>query len=432
MQPEKTPLAVFWFRRDLRLDDNAGLYHALNSGLPVLPVFIFDQNIISELPGDDPRITFIHKTLNEINTKLHEKGSSLLVLKGNPDEVLTGLSKEYNIRKIFYNRDYEPYALARDKKIELTLSGKGIEVHSFKDQVLFEPCEIIKEDGKPYTVFTPFKNKWAKHFHDKGLQLFKNPEAGSFYEAAHLLPSLTELGFVISEIEVRDFDLSVVENYARLRDIPSENATSFLGPHLRFGTISPRQVISLLEPGHETFISELIWREFFMQILFFFPKVVNQNFRSKYDGIIWRNREDEFKKWCEGKTGYPIVDAGMRQLNQTGFMHNRVRMVTASFLCKHLLIDWRWGEAYFAEKLLDYELSSNNGNWQWAAGTGCDAAPYFRVFNPYEQQKKFDSEYRYVKQWVEELDTSEYPRPMVEHSFARQRALDTYKKGINQ
>lgn len=241
---------------------------------------------------------------------------------------------------------------------------------------------------------------------------------------------MSDLEFGESVILVKDFQLSNVENYASLRNLPAEDSTSYLSPHLRFGTVSIRQIIHLLSPKDEVFLSELIWREFFMQIIFHFPKVVSQNFHSKYDRIQWRNKEDEFQLWCQGKTGFPLVDAGMRQLNQTGYMHNRVRLVTASFLCKHLLIDWRWGEAYFAQKLLDYELSSNNGNWQWAAGTGCDAAPYFRVFNPTTQMKKFDKASKYIHTWIPEYGTTDYAKPMVDHAFARARALEVYKNGI--
>lgn len=423
-------IAVFWFRRDLRLDDNTGLTAALKTGLPVLPVFIFDTNITVELPVNDPRITFIYKSVLNINQQMAQYGSSLLILQGDPLKVFTDISKLYNIRKLFFNRDYEPYALDRDKKINTFFEAEGTEVFSFRDQVIFEPGEIIKDNGEPYTVYTPFKNKWLSKYYSKGAALNPPVDFNGLLKINFKFPELKELGFTFSGISVKDFDLSVIDNYSETRNLPHLDSTSYLSPHLRFGTIGPRQVIARLQKKHETFLSELVWREFFMQILFFFPKVVNSNFKAKYDGIQWRNNEDDFQKWCRGETGYPMVDAGMRQLNSTGYMHNRVRMITASFLCKHLLINWQRGEAYFAGKLLDFELSSNNGNWQWAAGTGCDAAPYFRVFNPEEQRKKFDNNYEYIRKWIPEYGTPEYPSPMIDHSFARKRALETYKKGL--
>jgi deoxyribodipyrimidine photo-lyase len=423
-------VSVFWFRRDLRLEDNTALHQALTSGLPVLHLFIFDENILKELPKNDARVSFIYKTLSEINKKLNQKGSSLLCLKGDPEKVFEELTDRFEIARVYTNKDYEPYAIERDSTIKTELGKKGIQFHSYKDQVIFEESEIVKDDGKPYTVFTPYKNKWLKRFHSEPAKPITSTPFDNFFPSPFSFPKLSEIGFESSSIKVRDFDLSNLNTYSENRNLPAKDSTTYLSTHLRFGTISPRQVIAELTKSDETFLSELIWREFFMQILFHFPKVVNHNFKSKYDGIKWRNNEEEFEKWCAGKTGYPMVDAGMRQLNQTGFMHNRVRMITAGFLCKHLLIDWRWGEAYFAEKLLDYELSSNNGNWQWAAGTGCDAAPYFRIFNPIEQLKKFDKDLVYVKRWIPEFGSSDYPQPMVEHKMARIRALETYQLGL--
>jgi deoxyribodipyrimidine photo-lyase len=420
--------SIFWFRRDLRLEDNTALFKALASKNNVIPIFIFDENIVQELPTDDPRITFIYQRLKAIDDKLKKKNSSILCIKGKPLDVWKDLIQKYAIDGVFVNKDYEPYAKNRDQEIKRFLSAKGIKFFEFKDQVIFEELEIAKNDGLPYTVFTPYKNKWLELY---ASPLLKPPVSFSnFHKASYRFPTLEELGFSQSSIKIRDFDLEHVDHYGENRDFPDRDSTSYLSPHLRFGTISIRQVISQLKPESNVFLSELIWREFFMQILDNFPHVVIENFRSKYDGIQWLNNADDFEKWCMGKTGYPLVDAGMQQLNKTGYMHNRVRMITAGFLCKHLLIDWRWGEAYFAKKLLDYELSSNNGNWQWAAGTGCDAAPYFRIFNPLEQAKKFDRSQLYIKQWLPEYGTNKYPMPIIEHKFARIRALEMYKKGI--
>lgn len=420
--------SIFWFRRDLRLEDNTALFSAIENHKNVIPLFIFDDDILSELPIDDARVSFIYNTLENINVKLKEFGTSILCLKGKTVEVWRNLINTYSIAKVYVNKDYEPYAIKRDFNISELLGNHEIEFQSFKDQVIFEEKEIVKNDGLPYTVFTPYKNKWLSLFEKQMLKPLLNFQ--SFAKIIHPFPALQELGFTQSKIKVKSYDISRADGYSAKRDFPFIDATSYLSTHLRFGTISIRQVISELKPENSVFLSELIWREFFMQILFNFPKVINSNFRSKYDDIQWLNNMSDFDKWCSGKTGYPMVDAGMRQLNETGFMHNRVRMITAGFLCKHLLIDWRWGEAYFAKKLLDFELSSNNGNWQWAAGTGCDAAPYFRIFNPAEQLKKFDKSEEYVKKWVPEYNTNTYPKPIVEHKFARLRALEIYKSGI--
>ena len=356
----------------------------------------------------------------------------MYIIKDDPVSAWTSLLRDFDIAAVYFNRDYEPYAIERDSEINALLSGNGIMVHSFKDQVVFEADEIIKSDGNPYTVFTPYKNKWLERFAIR--TTFKEGLSGiksrNFVHSVFQLPSLEMLGFKKSLIIVRPYDLSVIASYDKYRDLPSADLTSYLSPHLRFGTVSIRKVMEITEKQNPVFMGELIWREFFMQILYHFPKVVTGNFRSKYDEIQWRNDELEFERWCNGETGYQIVDAGMHQLNRTGYMHNRVRMITASFLCKHLLIDWRWGEGYFAQKLLDYELSSNNGNWQWTAGTGCDAAPYFRIFNPDIQQKKFDPKKEYIMRWVENADKPTYRKKMVEHDFARIRALSFYKSGI--
>jgi len=423
-------IVAFWFRRDLRLEDNTALVKAMESGLPVLPLFIFDTHIINELDEDDARISFIYKQLQIIHRQLHSMESSLYIFRGEPLLVWEELLGGYDIQAVYANKDYEPYALKRDRELDKLLEKRGISLHLSKDQVIFEEGEIVKNDGLPYTVFTPYKRKWLDRFRlDTTLNLKTRPEGG-FYISSEAFPVLASLGFRPSPVEVRPFKLSNLKEYPQLRDLPAVDGTSYLSPHLRFGTISIRQIIARLGPSDEVFLSELIWREFFMQILFHFPHVVSRNFNPKYNGISWNNNEEDFDRWCRGETGYPMVDAGMRQLNASGYMHNRVRMVTAGFLCKHLLIDWRMGEAYFASKLLDYELSSNNGNWQWAAGTGCDAAPYFRVFNPSEQLRKFDRDLEYVKRWVPEYGSRAYVSPMIDHSFARNRALETYKKGF--
>jgi len=423
-------ISVFWFRRDLRMEDNTGLARAISSGFPVLPLFIFDTQIIDELPADDARISFIYKQLQKVHEQLVAWDSSLHIFKGEPLTVWKELLSRYQIQAVYLNNDYEPYALKRDRELGELLKSHGISLHSFKDQVIFEKGEIVKEDGTPYTVFTPYKRKWLEKFQRPALLSGAGDPGDGFLKVSLAFPRIEALGFTPSNTEVLPYDLSILKDYARLRDFPGPDATSHLSTHLRFGTVSIRQIIARLGPGDEVFLSELIWREFFMQILFHFPQVVTENFKPRYKGIEWLNHAGDFELWCEGKTGYPLVDAGMRQLNATGYMHNRVRMVTAGFLCKHLLTDWRMGEAYFATKLLDYELSSNNGNWQWAAGTGCDAAPYFRIFNPMEQLKKFDPDLSYVKRWIPEYGTPKYPVPIVDHKHARDRALLSYKKAI--
>ena len=429
-------ISVCWLRRDLRLFDNTSLYHALKSGLPVLVVFIFDTEILQKLPQKkDKRMAFIHDQLKKINKQLQEKGSSLLVFNNTPKKAFLKLLSEYEVQEIFTNEDYEPYAISRDREIKELAEKKGVEFHSFKDQVIFAKNETLKPDDSPYTVFTPYSKKWKERFYREDLPNFPSEE--------HLdklvkltkkeVPSLPEIGFENVDFEVPPAKVSegLLKNYEKTRDLPSLNGTSRLGIHLRFGTVSIRQIVLKAANFSETFLNELIWREFFMMILYHFPHVEHNNFRSKYDRIHWRNNEQEFELWCRGETGFPMVDAGMRQLNETGWMHNRVRMITAGFLTKHLLIDWRWGEAYFAEKLLDYELASNNGNWQWAAGTGCDSAPYFRIFNPETQLKKFDPDLEYVKTWIKNYKPG-YLEPIVEHKLARERALETYKKALNR
>ena len=417
---------IVWLRRDLRLSDNTALNRALEQDLPVLVLFVFDEEILSELPDSDPRVQFIHKELERLLLELKQKGSSLLCKKGSPLEVWKKLLSEFQIHSVYANKDYEPYAIKRDLEVKDLLKASGVQFHAYKDQVMFEESEVVKADGSPYTVFTPFKRKWFQQFEQQKPHTVKS---GNYLQCNFDFPSLESIGFKPSKINVPDYRLEHLSNYKELRDLPAKDNNTYLSPHLRFGTISIREVWEEIK-GEETLQAELVWREFFMQILYHYPRVVSEPFKEKYSLIEWRNNEDEFKRWCKGETGYPMVDAGMRELNETGFMHGRTRMVTASFLCKHLLIDWRWGEAYFAEKLLDYELSSNNGNWQWCAGTGCDSAPYFRVFNPALQQQRFDPKLEYINKWVPELNDFSYPKPVVEHKMARQRALDVYKSGL--
>ncbi|WPR71055.1 deoxyribodipyrimidine photo-lyase [Flavobacterium sp. NG2] len=427
----KEKVTIFWFRRDLRLDDNLGLYQALQSDFPVIPIFIFDDSILENLPRNDARVGFIYDSLAGINVTLNKIDSSLLVKKGTVMSVWESLIESYDIQEVHLNKDYEPYAIQRDHSVAALLQKNTIAFYSHKDQVIFEENEITKADGLPYTVYTPYKNKWLEKFKTLlPITAYATADYFSkFYQSNFDFPSLKNIGFEESAIKVKPHNLSQIKTYHETRDFPALNSTSYLSPHLRFGTVSVRKLAQWASKTNAVFLSELIWREFFMQILFHFPKVVTNNFKASYDGIQWRNNEEEFKKWCSGNTGYPMVDAGMRELNATGYMHNRVRMVVASFLCKHLLISWQWGEAYFAERLLDYDLSANVGNWQWAAGTGCDAAPYFRVFNPEIQLKKFDEKGIYIRKWIPEFDLG-YGEPMVEHAFARDRAIATYKAGI--
>lgn len=429
-------ISIFWFRRDLRLNDNHGLFEALSNNTNVLPIFIFDKNILDKLPKNDARVNFIHTQLQKINLQLQEVNSSLHVFYGNPIDIYQELLKNYDIISVYTNRDYEPYASERDKAILELLEKNKISFKSFKDQVIFEENEITKDDGNPYKVYTPYSKKWISTFTPEYAKPYSSEKLMRNFVKTnkHEIISLNEMGFENSAVQIPDYKISSthINEYEAKRNFPAINATSKLGIHLRFGTISVREAVNEARKSDNiTFLKELIWREFFMQILWHFPHTVTKAFKPKYDTIEWRNNKDDFKKWCEGKTGYPLVDAGMRELNETGFMHNRVRMLVGSFLCKHLLIDWRLGEAYFAEKLLDFELSSNIGNWQWVAGCGVDAAPYFRIFNPTTQIQKFDKQLEYIKKWVPEFQELTYPAQMVDHKFARERCLETYKKALD-
>lgn len=428
-------VTIFWFRRDLRLADNTGLYYALKEDTPVLPLFIFDKHILDDLKDkQDARVHFIHNTLSGMHEELQKIGSGILIKYGTPEEVYRALSDEYDIQGVYTNRDYEPYAKERDEAVKDILKEKDTPFYHFKDHVIFEKQEIVNGSGEPYKVFTPYSKAWLKKLETGHLHEFKITLSKEHFVQEQLeIPSLSAIGFEKSSIDIPplEFDKSVISKYDQQRDFPAKKGTTRLGIHLRFGTLSIRKAVQKAQDLNDTWLNELIWRDFYSMILANFPKVVTNAFKPAYDHIPWRNNKDDFEKWCNGQTGYPIVDAGMRELNTTGYMHNRVRMIVASFLTKHLLIDWRWGESYFAEKLLDYELASNNGGWQWAAGTGTDAQPYFRVFNPYSQTDKFDKQKEYIKKWVPELNTDKYPEPMVEHKEARQRALDTYKEALD-
>ena len=433
----KQPIAIFWFRRDLRLADNVGLFHALQSNSPVLPIFIFDTDILDKLPKNDARVNFIHDQLKTLKEQLNNEGSSLAVYHGKPLEIYKTLVNKFNINTVYTNHDYEPYAINRDLEIDAFLISKNIEFKTYKDHVIFEKTDIVKDDNTPYKVYTPYSKKWLTAFKNQALIFYPSEDFKTNFIKQENLPflSLKDIGFKMASINVSHFKLTpqLIATYEATRNFPALDATSKLGTHLRFGTVSIRRIVEkAAKQKNNTFLKELIWREFFMTILWHFPHTITKAFKPKYDTIKWRNNEPEFKRWCEGKTGYPLVDAGMRELNTTGFMHNRVRMLVGSFLCKHLLIDWRWGEAYFAEKLHDFELSSNIGNWQWVAGCGVDAAPYFRIFNPTTQIQKFDKDLNYINKWVPEFQELTYETPMVDHKFARERCLKVYKAAVSQ
>lgn len=432
-----TKLSFFWFRRDLRLHDNAALFHALESGIAVQAVFIFDSEILDKLDDKrDRRLVFIHQQLDRINTELEKHGSSLLVEYGKPVDVWEKLIRKFQINAVFLNRDYEPYAIGRDNEINGLLKSNDISFNEYKDQVIFEKSEVTKEDGSPYTVFTPYSKRWKSTLNTKNFESFPSEKLVNNFRKTTPVDfiSLSSIGFENFKVDFPDkkIEESMLLKYVEQRDLPAINGTSKISVHLRFGTVSIRELFRKAWDVSEKWINELIWREFYMSILWHFPHVVHSSFKPAYDQLEWIHDEQGFQAWCEGQTGYPIVDAGMRELNETGFMHNRVRMVTATFLTKYLLIDWRWGEAYFAKKLLDYDLSANNGGWQWSAGTGVDAAPYFRIFSMDSQTKRFDSDHIYIKRWVPEFDTTKYPKPIVDYSSARTRCLDFYKRGLSR
>lgn len=432
----KARLSICWFRRDLRLDDHAAFFHALKSPYPVLPVFIFDPDILDGLTDKyDPRVSFIYNTLRALDLRLQDHGSGFYVVYSSIEEAFLKILDMFDVQAVFTNNDYEPYAIKRDANIRALLGSRGILFQSYKDQVIFEKLEILKSDGSPYTIFTPYSRQWKQKFTTAELTGYPSEKflSNLFKTKQFQFPELEETGFSSLDpvMPKPDFSERTIRNYHKTRDFPSPGGTSHVSHYLRFGIISIRRVVSLACKWNETWLNELIWREFFMMILYCFPGVVSESFKKKYDKIPWRNDEKEFELWCKGETGYPLVDAGMRQLNETGWMHNRVRMIVAGFLTKHLLIDWRWGEAYFRQKLLDYELSSNNGNWQWAAGSGCDSAPYFRIFNPITQAKKFDPRQAYVRTWIKDFDSYDIP-PVVENDFARKRAISVYRQALSE
>lgn len=431
-----TKLNIFWHRRDLRIEDNAGLYKALRGKLPVQPLFIFDENILSQLEDKrDARITFIHNEITRLSKEYESHGSSLMVRYGNPVDIWKELLSEFSIENVYANRDYEPYAKERDSEVYELLNASNVHFIGAKDHVIFDKDEVVKGDGSPYLVFSPYASKWRQKLNDFYTSSYPTEKyLGNLHRSTPTqIPSLSDLGFEKSKLEFpsREFPKKIIRTYDETRDYPSKDGTSRLSVHLRFGTISIRKLLQTALSSNQTFVNELIWRDFYQMILFHYPECPTKAIKPQYDNIKWESSEEHFERWCEGQTGYPLVDAGMRELNSTGYMHNRVRMVVASFLTKHLLLDWRLGERYFAEKLLDYDLASNVGGWQWASGSGCDAAPYFRIFNPTSQLEKFDPDLKYVKQWVSEYGTSSYAKPMVDHKQARERALERYKSGLN-
>ena len=430
--------ALFWHRRDLRIDDNKGLFEALKQNEIVHPIFIFDKSILDKLPKNDQRILFIYQEIESLKKSYQNLGSDLWVYYGEPSEIIPKIAQELNCSSVYFNNDYEPYALQRDQEIQVSLNNIKIEFIGKKDHVIFEKNEVLKDDGKPYTIFTPYSRKWKVNLKEEDLREYSIEKySGNLVQKqqGEALITLEEMGFeskVLHDFPDRIAKNEILKNYHLSRNFPAVKGTSKLSLHLRFGTISIRKLALIAREQNETYLNELIWRDFYQMIIFHFPKSAENSFKTQYDKIIWEKNEVHFDSWCTGKTGYPIVDAGMRELNATGFMHNRVRMVVASFLTKHLLLDWRLGAAYFAEKLLDFELASNTGGWQWAAGCGCDAAPYFRVFNPQAQQEKFDKSFEYIKKWVPEYGTSSYPEPIIEHKFARERILQRFKSALNE
>jgi deoxyribodipyrimidine photo-lyase len=432
-------VVLFWFRRDLRLSDNAGLFRALELGIPVQPVFIFDRSILDRLEDrSDARVQFIHGEVERLREELQALGANLWYGYGIPEDVHRQWIVDHpEIQGVFANRDYEPYARERDARIEALYREGDRWFKGAKDHVVFEKSEVVKPDGLPYTVFTPYSRRWRAALEANGIPSY--PSEGLLAqgllksEPQNQVPSLESVGFAPSSIAMppKTWSHATLVQYAQRRDIPSdEQGTTRLGLHLRFGTISVRALLRAGQEASETFVNELIWRDFYQMVLYHFPESPKKAIKPAYDRIEWESNEAHFAAWCEGQTGYPMVDAGMRQLNTTGYMHNRVRMVVASFLTKHLLIDWRWGEAYFAQKLLDFDQASNVGGWQWASGSGTDAAPYFRIFNPQSQLEKFDRKLEYVHKWVPEYGTAAYPSPIVDHAWARQRCLERYKSGL--
>ncbi len=464
--------ALVWLRRDLRLDDNAALYHALKSGAEVTTVFIFDTAILAPLPRADRRVEFIHGSVAALKDELQALGSDLLVRHGAADEEIVRMATEEGVSAVYCNHDYEPAAIARDERVAHALKANGIAFHTSKDQVVLERDEVLTGAGTMFTVFTPYSRAWRKVC--DGFQLKAYPVRSYFdrfeKRTPEAMPSLTDIGFETTNLAslgiqagasgaadlFQDF-LHRIHGYHDRRNFPGIKGVSYLSVHLRFGTISirtlARTAMSHGGEGAETWVNELIWRDFYHQILWHRPDVVGHAFKKDLDTLAFSTDEAHFKAWCAGRTGFPIVDAAMRQLNETGYMHNRLRMIAASFLVKDLLIDWRWGEAYFAEKLIDFDLAANNGGWQWAASTGCDAQPYFRIFNPVSQSEKFDADGKFIRRYVPELAQLDadsihapwlarpldlasagvrlgetYPAPIVDHAVQREKALKLFKR----
>jgi|SRR6476661_159510 len=436
-------ICLFWHRRDLRIHDNAGLAAALDSGLPVLPLFIYDSDILTQLPDKaDARLTFIYDQVERLATETETAGGTFLARYGRPAEVLAQLADELDIAAVHTNEDYEPYARQRDGEVGEMLAQRGIAFYLYKDQVVFAKDDIMTKSGTVPKVFGAYHKAYLERLTDELLLPYGSQDAFRA-ENLHRLtkaqagtrPTLEELGFERREQYSPTVELpaeDVVRNYHRTRDTPAlTNGTTRLSVQLRFGTVSVRQAMRQARALNPKLLAEIIWRDFFMMLLWHFPGTATEAYDPKMRAIPYRNNEDEFRAWCEGHTGYPLVDAGMRELNATGYLPNRVRMTVAGFLVKHLFIDWRWGERYFADKLLDYELAINVGNWQWMAGTGAVAAPWFRVYSPQNQLEQVDPELKYVKSWVPELGTAGYPAPIVEHKFARDRAVEAIRAARN-
>ncbi len=436
------PLSIVWLRRDLRLHDNAALYYALKSGRPVLVVFVFDRLILDVLEDRrDRRVEFIYKEIHKLQDQLTGMGSSLIARYGRPIDVLKSIIEEYNVAEVFTNHDYELYAKERDAVVKAMLAERGIGFQTSKDQAIFDLDEVMTGAGKPYTIFGAYSRNWVGKLNEFYLKSYPTEKYfANFYKTSpppgpeRGIPTLGEMNFepLGENYPVPAVDEAFLWEYEKMRDYPARTGTSELGIHLRFGTISIRDLVRQARAISERFMTELAWRDFYFQILEHFPHVEKHAFRRQYEHLPFLNQPEDIERWKTGQTGYPFVDAGMRQLNQTGWMHNRARLITASFCVKHLLIDWRIGENYFGAKLRDYDLAANIGNWQWVAGTGNDPAPYFRVFSPDTQMKKFDPKLEYVRKWVPEYGTPDYVKPMIDHDFARQRAVETYKQALGK
>jgi deoxyribodipyrimidine photo-lyase len=477
--PDTRP-ALVWLRRDLRLTDHAALYHALRHHTCVYVVFVFDRDILDPLPRQDRRVEFIRESLVELDTGLRQHGGALMVLHGQPRACIPALARELDVSAIYSNRDYEPTAVLRDRDVAQTLAQDGIGFHCFKDQVIFECDEVLTQAGKPFTVFTPYKNAWLKKASLNDGDFYVRPYPVEAY-LSHLapiahttrgkgIPTLSELGFEPTDLStigvipgmrggqerIEDF-FTRIDRYKDARDFPAIKGVSYLSVHLRFGTVSIRQLAGRAwregSAGALGWLSELIWRDFYFAILHYFPHAIGHAFKPAFDAVSWDHHPDWHEAWCGGATGYPLVDAAQRQLLKTGWMHNRLRMVSASFYTKDLGLDWRHGEAWFAQWLLDFDLSANNGGWQWSASTGCDAQPWFRIFNPVTQSERFDPQGKFIRRYVPELTNvpdkyihapwtmpaeiqancgvvigRDYPAPIVDHAEARQRTLARFKQ----